>query len=186
MKSRLDFILSTLASQDFEESDINTVVKNYSKYAKNKEQEELLKYVTKNHRSLISSAAAVDLVGFKTSEDSVIESISSLYQDIQTNKKLQKLIEKTGTPIDNLSSNMINLSNIIRQENTYNSFIQSGDIEIEAKRLLKDQGLDGDSLMKQLSLQVLGFGNMSNEDIDALNDQRIQDGLEAIPYEEFR
>jgi len=40
--------------------------------------------------------------------------------------------------------------------------------------------------MKQLSLQVLGFGNMSNEDIDALNDQRIQDGLEAIPYEEFR
>ena len=81
---------------------------------------------------------------------------------------------------------MINLSNIIRQENTYNSFIQSGDIEIEAKRLLKDQGLDGDSLMKQLSLQVLGFGNMSNEDIDALNDQRIQDGLEAIPYEEFR
>ena len=177
---------STLASQDFEESDINTVVKNYSKYAKNKEQEELLKYVTKNHRSLISSAAAVDLVGFKTSEDSVVESISSLYQDIQTNKKLQKLIEKTGTPIDNLSSNMINLSNIIRQENTYNSFIQSGDIEIEAKRLLKDQGLDGDSLMKQLSLQVLGFGNMSNEDIDALNDQRIQDGLEAIPYEEFR
>ena len=81
---------------------------------------------------------------------------------------------------------MIELSNIIQQENTYNTLIQSGELENQAKRLVKSQKLDADSQLSMLALELLGIGQMSNEDIDALNEERIRRGEDIIPYEEFR
>ena len=177
---------STMASQDFEESETNTVVKNYKKYTKTDAEKNLLKYITTNHRVLIPTIAAVNTVGFKTSEDSVINNLADLYQDIQKNIKLQKLFEEVGVSTDDLSSKMIELSNIIQQENTYNTLIQSGELENQAKRLVKSQKLDADSQLSMLALELLGIGQMSNEDIDALNEERIRRGEDIIPYEEFR
>jgi hypothetical protein len=177
---------STMASQDFEESETNTVAKNYSKYTKTDAEKNLLKYIVKNHRVLIPTMAAVNTVGFKTSEDSVINNLAGLYQDIQKNTKLQKLFEEAGVSTDVLSGKMIELSNIIQQEKTYDRFIQSGELENQAKRLVKSRGLDADSQLVMLGLQILGIGQMSNEDIDALNEERIRLGEDIIPYEEFR
>jgi hypothetical protein len=177
---------STMASQDFEESETNTVAKNYSKYTKTNAEKNLLKYIVKNHRVLIPTMAAVNTVGFKTSEDSVINNLAGLYQDIQKNTKLQKLFEEAGVSTDVLSGKMIELSNIIQQEKTYDRFIQSGELENQAKRLVKSRGLDADSQLVMLGLQILGIGQMSNEDIDALNEERIRLGEDIIPYEEFR
>ena len=177
---------STMASKDFEESETNTVAKNYSKYTKTDAEKNLLKYIVKNHRVLIPTMAAVNTVGFKTSEDSVINNLAGLYQDIQKNTKLQKLFEEAGVSTDVLSGKMIELSNIIQQEKTYDRFIQSGELENQAKRLVKSRGLDADSQLVMLGLQILGIGQMSNEDIDALNEERIRLGEDIIPYEEFR
>jgi hypothetical protein len=177
---------STMASQDFEESETNTVAKNYSKYTKTNAEKNLLKYIVKNHRVLIPTMAAVNTVGFKTSEDSVINNLAGLYQDIQKNTKLQELFEEAGVSTDVLSGKMIELSNIIQQEKTYDRFIQSGELENQAKKLVKSRGLDADSQLVMLGLQILGIGQMSNEDIDALNEERIRLGEDIIPYEEFR
>jgi hypothetical protein len=177
---------STMASQDFEESETNTVAKNYSKYTKTDAEKNLLKYIVKNHRVLIPTIAAVNTVGFKTSEDSVINNLAGLYQDIQKNTKLQKLFEEAGVSTDVLSSKMIELSNIIQQEKTYDRFIQSGELENQAKRLVKSRGLDADSQLVMFGLELLGIGQMSNEDIDALNEERMRLGEDVIPYEEFR
>ena len=145
---------SSLASQDFEEGEINTVIKSIGKYSKN--------------------------------NDSIIDALSSLYKNVQTNKEFQKLFQDAGVNINSLNNNMINLSNIIREEAIYDSYINSGEIEKQAKRLVKSQGLDTDSQLKMFGLNLLGMGNMSNDDIDALNEQRIKDGLDPIPYEEFK
>ena len=177
---------STMASQDFEESETNTVVKNYKKYTKTDAEKNLLKYITTNHRVLIPTMAAVNTVGFKTSENSVINNLAGLYQDIQKNTKLQKLFEEVGVSTDVLSSKMIELSNIIQQEKTYNTLIQSGELENQAKRLVKSRGLDADSQLVMFGLELLGVGQMSNEDIDTLNEERIRLGKDIIPYEEFR
>ena len=177
---------STMASQDFEESETNTVVKNYKKYTKTDAEKNLLKYITTNHRVLIPTIAAVNTVGFKTSENSVINNLAGLYQDIQKNTKLQKLFEEVGVSTDVLSSKMIELSNIIQQEKTYNTLIQSGELENQAKRLVKSRGLDADSQLVMFGLELLGVGQMSNEDIDTLNEERIRLGKDIIPYEEFR
>ena len=177
---------STIASEDFEESEINTVAKNYSKYTKTDAEKNLLKYIVKNHRVLIPTMAAVNITGFKTSEDSVINNLAGLYQDIQKNTKLQKLFEESGVSTDTLEKKMFELSNIIQQEQTYNRFIQSGELENEAKRLVKSRGLDADSQLVLFGLKLLGIGNMSNEELDDLNDFRESVGDEPIPYEEFR
>ena len=177
---------SSLASQDFEEGEINTVIKSIGKYSKNNEEKKLLKYITKNHRDLIPAIAAIDIGGFKLAEDSIIDALSSLYKNVQTNKEFQKLFQDAGVNINSLNNNMINLSNIIREESIYDSYINSGEIEKQAKRLVKSQGLDTDSQLKMFGLNLLGMGNMSNDDIDALNEQRIKDGLDPIPYEEFK
>ena len=105
---------------------------------------------------------------------------------MQTNEEFQKLFQDAGVNINSLNNNMINLSNIIREEAIYDSYINSGEIEKQAKRLVKSQGLDTDSQLKMFGLNLLGMGNMSNDDIDALNEQRIKDGLDPIPYEEFK
>ena len=177
---------SALPSQDFEEQDINTVAKSSKKYAKNDAEKDLLNYIVKNHRELIPATAAVNLVGFKTSQDSVVDALSSMYQDVQTNTKFQKLFENVGVSIEDLSSSMVNLSNIITQKNTYDTFIQSGELEKQALRQAKNQELDENSLLKKLSLDILQVDGLTNEEIDALNEQLIRDGKDPIPNEEFR
>ena len=87
---------------------------------------------------------------------------------------------------EDLSSGMINLSNIITQKNTYDTFIQSGELEKQALRQVKNQELDENSLLKKLSLDILKVDGLTNEEIDALNEQLIRDGKDPIPYEEFR
>ena len=180
-----DAIDASTSDGDFEEGQVNTVIKNYPKYVDNDAQKELLKYVTKNHRRLIPAMASIDIGGFKLAEDSIIEGLGLLYQDAQSNTKLQKLFENVGVNTELLNDSMIKLSNIIKREQTFNRMIESGELEKTAKRLAESQ-MGSDSGLSRLGLDILGIGNMSNDDIDQLNEQRIRDGLEPIPYEEFR
>ena len=78
------------------------------------------------------------------------------------------------------------MKKLIQQEKTYNTLIQSGELENQAKRLVKSRGLDADSQLVMFGLELLGVGQMSNEDIDTLNEERIRLGKDIIPYEEFR
>ena len=122
--------------------------------------------------------------------DTLTNGLSRFYLDVMENDKMQNLYQNAfGKESDVVFENDLNkLSNVIKRENTLNTYKNSGDITKDALRYLKLQGKDKNALLDQYIGNVLKpyIGNYTQEDIDEINRRKKEAGEEEIPAGEFK
>jgi len=186
----MDAINKGTMDNEFSLAESTQVINSLSKIGETKQERKLYEYIGNKYGQFLIPAIA----GFQLSEgkdyDTLTNGLSRFYLDVMDNNKMQNLYQNAfGKESDVVFQNDLNkLSNVIKRENTLNTYKNSGDITKDALRYLKLQGKDMNADLDQYIGSILQpyIGNFTQEDIDDINRRKAEAGEEEIPAGEFK
>ena len=178
---------------EFEGKDIQEVKENISRHAKDKKQAKFLGKLVEQYPGLITGIASYQMLVNKgeRSEQSfqpLFESMNRMYDDLSTKKEFVKQFE---TEL-NVALNNLELNNVALMRNqSFDQSFESGALDSQildiVNKNLKNKGQDKNALRNKLMIQSLSSIGLipSVEDLNALNEERISQGLSPFTIEDF-
>lgn len=184
---------ASTVDQKFEIGESSEVKEGLKKFVKDKKLRKFYEGIIDGYPSLLTGVAAYQMTFDKQGQRNdesfkpLFEALNTMYDDLVENKKLVTTFNEAGISTDELNINNELLKRQQQFENYYDSGLyQSQLLDLTNKRL-KNQGLDKNSILNELMIQGLAQSGIlpSDDEFNALNQMLIEEGKDALPFEDF-